>query len=200
MGDLVGDAPVDLVAEAGEHGPAGRGDRARDQLGVEHGQFVLGSAATDDDDRVEVAATAERADAGRHHRSGELALDPDVAHRQREAERALFEFVAEVVPRRGADAGDHADPQRDRRQDMTSVPVEQPLGDEPAHDLVARLGDVAERVLRVDAGHLQTDASGGGVVVEVAEHPHLHAVAEAQPMLLQHRPQAASVPGRRTGR
>ena len=55
VGDLVGDAPVDLVAEAGEHGETGRGDGAGDQLGVEHGELVLRSAATDHDDRVEVA-------------------------------------------------------------------------------------------------------------------------------------------------
>ena len=71
-----------------------------------------------------------------------------------------------------------------------AVRVEQPVGDEAAHDLVARLGDVAERVLRVDAGHLQADATRGCVVVEVAEHADLHAVGQAQPVLLQHRSQA----------
>ena len=53
VGDLVGDAAVDLVAEAGEHRQPATGDRHGDRLGVEHRQFVARPAAADDDDGVE---------------------------------------------------------------------------------------------------------------------------------------------------
>ncbi len=42
----------------------------------------------------------------------ELALHPHVDDRQLESEPARFEFVTEIVPGRGADARDGADPQR----------------------------------------------------------------------------------------
>ena len=69
------------------------------------------------------------------------------------------------------------------------VGVEQALGDQPADDLVALGGEIAEREARVEVGHLQPELAGGRVEVEVAEHAHLHPVGESQAVLLQHRPQ-----------
>ena len=125
VGDLVGDAAVDLVAEPGEHGDRRRRDRPGDALGVEHGEFVAGAAATDDDERVEIDAPRQRGDGRGDHLLGELALDAGVDHRQREPECAALEFVVEVVPCGGPDAGDHADAQRDRRQRAPLVGIEQ---------------------------------------------------------------------------
>ena len=61
---LVGHAAVDLVTQPGEHRHRARGDGAGDDLGVEHGEFVLRAAAPDDHDRVEVPEPGERADRG----------------------------------------------------------------------------------------------------------------------------------------
>ncbi len=58
---LVGHAAVDLVTQPGEHRHRAGGDGAGDDLGVEHGEFVLRAAATDDHDGVEVPEPGERA-------------------------------------------------------------------------------------------------------------------------------------------
>ncbi len=138
--DLVGDAAVDLVTEAGEHRQRARRDREGDRLGVERCEFVACPAAADDDDGVEVAAGDERADRRSPPRLDcPFALHTRVADGEVEAEPAPLDLVVEVVPRRRADTGDDADPERHRRQRVTPVGVEQTGGDQPPHDLVAGL-------------------------------------------------------------
>ena len=192
VGDLVGDAAVDLVAEAGEHRQRRPGDRLGDRLGVEHGQLVAGTAPPDDDDRVEPAA-AERVDRRGDHLHGALALDAHVADRQPEPHPAHVELVVEVVPRGAAHAGDDADAQRDHRQPAALVGVDETGRHEPAQHLVALHRQVAEREAGVEPAHLQAEAAGGREVVEVAVDAHLHAVAEHEPVAVEELAQALAL-------
>lgn len=185
VGDVVGHAAIDLVAEAGEHGDRRRCDRASDRLGIEHGEFVAGPAAADHDECVEIGSPSERGDRCRDRTFGDVALHARVDHGQSESECAAHQLVAEVVPRRRADTRDDPDPEGDRRQRMPLVRIEQPLGDQAADHFVARLGDLADGVAGVDPAHLQPDAPVGRVVVEVAEDADLHAVGETEAVLLQ---------------
>ena len=55
VGDVVGDAAIDLVTEAGQHGDGCGGDRSGDRLGVEGRQLVARAPAPDEHDDVEAA-------------------------------------------------------------------------------------------------------------------------------------------------
>ena len=109
-----------------------------------------------------------------------------------ESVAAAVELVAEIVPCRRSDAGDDTDPQRDRRQRLGPVGVEQAGRDEPPDDLVTRLRQLAEREAGIDPGHLQAEPSGRGVEVELAEDPDLHAVGELEPAALEQRREVAA--------
>ena len=99
------------------------------------------------------------------------------------------ELVVEVVPGRGAGAGHDADAQRHPAQRPAAVDVERAVGGQPAQDLVALLGQVAEREAGVEVGHLQPELAARCVEVEVAEDAHLHPVGEAQAVLGEQRAQ-----------
>ncbi len=184
MGDLVGDAAIDLVPEAGEHRQSRSGDGHGDRFGVEHGQLVACSPTADDDDGVERTA-GQQLDAASDHRHGTIALDTDVAHGEPEADAAALELVLEVVPGRAADTRDDADAQRHRAQRMALVAVEVAAGEEPAEHLVALLGEVTQREAWIDPAHLQGQSPRGGVEVEVSVDAHLHAVAEDELVTLE---------------
>ncbi len=158
-------------------------------LGIERGELVARATAADDDDRIEVAPRRERGDGAADATRGGRALDADVAHAQVEPEAAADELVVEVVPGRGVDAAHDTDVERDRRRERALVGVEQAFGDQPANDVVALGGEIAEREARVEIAHLQPELAGRGIEVEVAEHAHLHPVGESEAMLLQHRTQ-----------
>lgn len=108
VGDLVSDAAIDLVPEAGEHRQSRSGDGHGDRFSVEHSQLVACSPTADDNDGVERPA-GQQLDAASDHRHGAIALNTDVAHGEPEADATALEFVLEVVPGRAADTRDHAD-------------------------------------------------------------------------------------------
>ena len=112
-----------------------------------------------------------------------LALHPHVDHAEAERQAAAVELVREVAPRRAGGAGDHADTQRAAGSGDAPVRVEQPAGNQSAHDVVALQRHLAEREPRVEAAHLQPELSRRREVVEMPEDPHLQSVTEAQPML-----------------
>ena len=194
VGDLVGDAAVDLVAEAGEHRHRRGGDGPGDRLGVERGQLVAGAAATDDDDDVEAAPAGvvrERTD-----RPADRAATPPAPARG--CRRARAGTRSRCAPaRRGSRATPRCRRWRRRRRAAAPrlsgrrpVGVERAVGGQPAQHLVALLGEVAEREPRVEVGHLQPELAARRVEVEVAEDAHLHAVGEAQAVRGEQRAQA----------
>ena len=97
--DLVGDAAVDLVADARDHRDRHRRDRPSNELGVERREIGAGTAAAGDDHDVDVEAgqLAERPldPAGRRG-----SLHPDVDHADLPREAAPLQLVDEVVVRR----------------------------------------------------------------------------------------------------
>ena len=109
--------------------------------------------------------------------------------RRLNAKPAAVELVGEVAPRRAGRAGDDADAQRCGGTPDAPIGVEQAVGDQPAHDVVALQRHLAEREPRVEAAHLQAQLPGWREVVEVAEDAHLQPVAQPQPVLAEDRPQ-----------
>ena len=142
----------------------------------------------------------ERFDGAADHRHRPVTLHPHVGDRETEPQPAELDLVDEVVPCRRADAGDDTDAERDERQPERAVAVVEPLGDEPADQLVTGDGDLAERVARIDPAHLQSEATGRRVEVGHAVDADLHAVAEAEAVLLEQRAQPGPWCWRRTGR
>ena len=124
-----------------------------------------------------------------------VALHAHVDDVEGEAVAALFEFFGEVVPRRAALAGDHADAQRHERQRALPVGVVRARCHESANDFVALDSHFAERVARIDTRHLQADSASGRIEIDRAEDPNLHAVAKLQPVCLQQWPKAGPVVG-----
>jgi len=162
--------------------------QAGDRLGVEHGQLVARPAAPDDDDHIEVEAGQGAHRSGDHWHRG-VALDAGVGEGDGEAVAAPDEFVVEVVPGGRVEAGGHSHPERERREGETAVGVEEARHRQPAHHVVAGLGDLTERVARVEAGHLQAEAAALGPEVEVAEDADLHPVPELEAVALEDGPE-----------
>ena len=92
VGDLVGDAAVDLVTEPGEHRQRRRGDGRGDGLVIERRQLGLRAAAADQHDDIEVVVPGQRAKCARDHVDGPFALhahvDDPQAERQARCGRA----------------------------------------------------------------------------------------------------------------
>jgi hypothetical protein len=124
---LIGDAAVDLVAQAGEHGHRGSDDRPRDHLGVEGGELVARPSAADEHDRIE--AVPARVVPQRRHRPAHeprrvRSLDPRSGKDDAEPEAAALQLIVEVVPGSGSRAGDDPEAQRHRPQPVAAVGVE----------------------------------------------------------------------------
>ena len=130
VGHMIGDAAVDLVAEAGEHGHGRVGDGEGDALVVERGQVGPRAAAAHDHDHVD--GTARQRAHGAGHGGGRLlALHPHVHVRQPEPDAAALELLQDVVPRRAPAAGDQADPQRHEGEGQGGVAAHQAGVGEP---------------------------------------------------------------------
>ncbi len=86
MGDLVGDAEIDLVSDAGDHRMRASGDRHGDALVVEGGKFVLRTAAANDHHDVNVVAQARGSNRVGNHLRGLVTLHPHVVLENPETE------------------------------------------------------------------------------------------------------------------
>ena len=139
--------------------------------------------------RLRTGARRERFDGAADHRHRPLTLHAHVGDGELEPEPAELDLVDEVVPRRRADARDDTDTERNERQPERAVAVVEPFGDEPADQLVAGDGDLAQRVAGIDPAHLQPEATGRRVEVGHTMDADLHAVAEAEAVLLEQRAQ-----------
>ncbi len=86
MRDIIGDAVVDLVSDAGENGDGTSGDGPHQRFGVEGGEIGAGTTAAHDGDDVEMAA-AEGAQRGpnRSRRTSTLHAGVDNRDAEREA-------------------------------------------------------------------------------------------------------------------
>ena len=192
VGDLVGDAAVDLVAEPGEHGDRAGGDRQRDRLGVERGQLVAGAAAADHDDAVEIAAPG-RACESRRPPSAPPTHPARACRRRRGGTRNPLRSSSSRKSCHAAEPTLATTPTRsgigDRRR--ARLASNRPPATSAPHDLVARLRQLAEREARIDPGHLEAEPSGRCVEVELAEDADLHAVGELEPAALEDRREVA---------
>ena len=180
VGDLVGDRPVDLVADPREHrhGRArpspGRPPRCRRRPGRSC------PAAPDEQHDVDALAGATARSAQAIERGAVGALHPGVgphdpeargrtaaARRRTSASAALPTLV--TSPIRSGTTG----------RTRPACRPEQALGLEPAQQPLAVRGQAPERERRVDGGHPQLDLPAGRVPLEPAPDPHLGAVGHA---------------------
>ena len=82
----------------------------------------------------------------------------------------------------GFDTCSDTDPQRDGRHRLPFVHARQATGDQALQDLLTRLGDLAERVARVDVVHHDAERPALLVEVELAVNADLHPVTQVQPV------------------
>ena len=126
VGDLVGDAAIDLVTKAGEDRQRRHGDRGGDRLVVERRQVGFRAAAADQHDDIEIVVSRQCAQAPtpcRRPTRPAPARRPPAGGRQGHC----VEFVGEVGPGGAGRAGDHADSQRSSGTRVRRLASNKPL-------------------------------------------------------------------------
>ena len=179
MGDLVGHAAVDLVADPGEDGDRQGGDLPGDGLAVEHCEVRPRPAAPNE--RHDVRCQRDRPTKGRHERRpGVDALHPRVDHMDRPAEAAGFELVEEVGARRARDARHERHPERHLGQREAGVSVHQAFCSQGGEHPLTLVGQPPERVVGVDRRHPEPELAGPSPELEVAPDAHVEPVLHAE--------------------
>jgi hypothetical protein len=108
VGDEVGHRAVRLVAEAGEHGDAGAGDRLGDATAVERCEVALRAAAAHQHDAVE-GPCGERAECRGHLALGRRSLHRRMHEQHLETVPAVAQAGEEVVVGGAVVRGDETD-------------------------------------------------------------------------------------------
>jgi hypothetical protein len=178
VSDLVGDRPVDLVADAGEDGHGECRDGTRDRLGIERGQ--IGSRTPATHERDDVRSEGLRGPQRAHERTlGVDTLSSGIHDRDVEADARSAQLVDHIGVGGAADTGHQCDPQRQHADRDGSVRSQQAVGGQRRQHPLALQAEDPERVPGVDPGHAELDRAAHRIRAESPPDADAHAVDHA---------------------
>src|SRR5262249_54769152 len=157
--DLVGNTPVDLVPDSGEHGYCSIGDRARDHFAVERREIAACSTTAHDDDHIE-RVLRQTPDPVRDATVGGTTLHANVGQPHTKGVPARLQLVHEVAVPRARTAGHEAHGQRHVGKHTVGIGPEQTLGRQLAQYSVAIGREASDGEDGVDPVHDQLQAAG----------------------------------------